>query len=481
MSVKSFRKSLLSLALAVTSAVSPLSAQAAEDKIETEREKSYVQEELAPETHQHITGEWLDTFHNPAENLEMTLDARLRYVYGWNVQMDNSNNGRLDFGRYRLRWGQKLDLDENTSINSRLVWEFRTWDEPQSKPQSTDFDEILFDRLNIEIDNLFDLPLKATVGRQDIIFGTGWLVLDGTPLDGSRTIFFDAARLTWDLEETKTKVDMVYVRNDSASDAWLKPINDRNRSLAEQDEHGAILYITNNCLEDTQLEGYFIYKNDNPLDYTPNNFPAAWSKKAEIFTYGGAVQGKIDENWTYRVEGALQTGDRDGESLRAFGSNNKLTYSFNDSNCNQLFIDYEYLSGDDPSSSRDEQFDPLWGEWPQFSELYIYSYVPETAIAETTNLHRLGFGHRFNPAKDLCMKTAYNLLWADQDTNGSTGIFNGSSHTFRGQLATACLTYSCCEQLSAHIIAEYFQPGNYYDDNNRGHATFLRFNLEYTF
>ncbi len=40
------------------------------------------------------------------------------------------------------------------------------------------------------------MPLTATVGRQDIIEGVGWLVMDGTPLDGSRTVYFDAARFT---------------------------------------------------------------------------------------------------------------------------------------------------------------------------------------------------------------------------------------------------------------------------------------------
>ena len=48
-------------------------------------------------------------------------------------------------------------------------------------------DEALFDWFNVNMRNLGGLPLTATIGRQDMIFGVGWLVLDASPLDGSRT------------------------------------------------------------------------------------------------------------------------------------------------------------------------------------------------------------------------------------------------------------------------------------------------------
>jgi hypothetical protein len=80
-----------------------------------------------------------DAFHNPAEGVSMGLDIRLRSIYGWNAYIDGRPDGHLDFQRYRARWGTKIDLSEDLSLSSRLTWEFRTWDEPKSKPQSTDF------------------------------------------------------------------------------------------------------------------------------------------------------------------------------------------------------------------------------------------------------------------------------------------------------------------------------------------------------
>ena len=455
------------------------------DTKETDNFSAYTSLHLDKQPHKHFSTDSMDWFHNPAEGLTMTLDTRLRYVYGWNVYLDNQKHGHLVFGRYRNRWGQQLKIDDDTTVNSRLVWEFRTWDEPgdKSHPSSTDFDEIIFDKLNVNVKNFLDMPVTATIGRQDLIYGTGWLVLDGTPLDGSRTIFMDAAKFSWKVDDDTT-LDMVYINNHASSNKWLKPINSRDRYLTEQDEEGVILYLTDTSIQDTKLEGYFIYKHDSAVDSPARNFPPAlvnaWSKDAEIYTLGGAIQKQVNDTWSFRCEGAGQFGHKEGATLKAFGTKNRLTYSFNDKYNNQLHAEYEYLSGDDESTSANEAFDPLWGEWPQFSELYVYSYAKEDAIGETTNLHRLSLIHNFNPYKAVRLKTAYHLLWAAQDTQGSTSIFNGGSHTFRGQLLTCWLTYSCCKQVRAHIVAEYFMPGNYYAEDYRGQATFVRANLEYT-
>jgi hypothetical protein len=448
---------------------------------------------METKAHKHLEGEFLDWFHNPAPWMEMTLDLRLRHVSARNMDTldDETNNRRGNkwiYQRYRMRWGQKLKLNPDIDFNSRLIWEMRTWNEPKRKPQSTDFDEILFDRFNFTMRNMFDAPLTGVFGRQDIILGKGWLVLDGTPLDGSRTIFMDAARLTYDMEECDTKVDMIYIDQGATSDRWLKPINDRDRHFTEQDEYGAIVYVTNKSLTDTQVEGYFMYKNDNPVNSSADDFPnAVWSRDAEIFTLGGAVQGDIDKAWDYRVEGAFQTGDRNGRDLRAFGSKADLRYKFCDPKQNSLHVVYEFLSGDDPSTTnRDEQFDPLWGEWPQWSELYVYTYSRETMIGETTNLHRLGFGHSFKPAPKWQLLTDYNLLWADENTRrgaapAADGFAFSDNGKFRGQLLTMWLKYSCCKQVNAHFLTEYLIPGNYYQHGTRDHAFFIRFNVEYVF
>jgi hypothetical protein len=449
---------------------------------------------MAAEEEKPVADDWLSDFRNPCPGLEMGLDFRFRTIVARNITtLDSDATGnKYNYQRYRSRWWTKWMLSDDVDLNTRMVWEFRTWDEPASKPQHTDFDEILFDRLNVTMRNMFDQPLTGVIGRQDLILGVGWLVLDGTPLDGSRTIFTDAARFTYEFEGKKTKLDMIYIDNAAASDRWLKPINDRDRALTEQDEYGAILYLTNQATEKSKLEAYFMYKNDNPVDVLPGdrNFPGLWSRKAEIFTFGGAVSQTLNENWNYRVEGAIQTGNKSDatadlstgtmQDMEAYGALTNLEYLFKDSLDSSAHVGYEYCSGDDPGTNDNEQFDPLWAEWPRWSELYIYTYSRETMIAESTNLHRINIGHKFRPNKQWQICTDYHLLWADENTN-QTSSFISPSNKFRGQLITCWAKYKFSPKLFGHLLGEYLIPGNYYEKDFRDDAFFLRFNLEYTF
>ena len=444
-----------------------------------------------------------DWFHNPEPWLEMGADFRFREHGGYNwsgLNDDKTLGGKRDasfhFERYRTRWWTKSKLDENTAFNTRVTWEFRTWDEPDSQSQSTDFDEIIIDNLNLSLKNFLDLPATAIIGRQDIFLGQGWLVAEGTPMDGSRTYSFDAARFTYDLGE-KTKLDMIYICSRPDSDWWLKPINDRNKYVTQEQENGAILYLTDKSTP-TQLEGYFMYKNNNPVDHPVVNKPLyfpqavleAVSKKAEIYTFGGAVSGSITDNWGYRVEGAVQTGTSASpctlvtaynhtEPLLAFGQKSTLEYSFKDDLDNKLHVTYEYLSGDDPDTKHVTSFNPLWGQWPQWSELY-QPYVTKLEDNLVSNLHRLDFGHKFKPNKEWEILTDWNLLWADENTFKGNAKFTDNGN-FRGHLLTCWAKYNFTKQLKGNLVGEYLMPGNYYANANRDEALYFHFTVEYTF
>jgi hypothetical protein len=263
----------------------------------------------------------LDWFHNPAPWLEQGGDFRFRENVGYNWKTLNNDlkskgddTSRWWWERYRTRLWDKFKLDDDISINTRFTWEVRQYDKPDSAFQRTDLDEIIMDNFNLTMKHFLDMPVTAVIGRQDILnLGQGWLVSDGTPTDGSRTFYFDAARFTWDLGE-KTKLDTIYVSNMPKSDWWLKPINDRNKIVTQEEEQGAILYLTDKSNADMQVEGYFMFKNNNPIDDIARNLittPAKitqYSKKAEIYTLGGALSGPLSGNWSYRVEGAVQTG-----------------------------------------------------------------------------------------------------------------------------------------------------------------------------
>jgi hypothetical protein len=444
-----------------------------------------------------------DWFHNPAPWLEQGGDFRFREDYGDNwktldtyAKYHDKDISHWDWQRYRTRLWDKFKLDEDTSINTRFTWEFREWNKPVVLDQHTDLDEIIMDNFNLSMKHFLGLPVTAVVGRQDITLGQGWLVAEGTPapLEGSRTVYFDAARFTFDLAE-KTTLDMIYIDQHPKSDWLLKPINDRDKYVTLEQEQGAILYLTDKSNEKMQVEGYFMYKNSNPVDGLARNLTSVgqlqqYSKKSEVYTFGGALSGPLSNNWNYRVEGAVQTGrsaspstlvtaNNQTEELLAFGEKSTLEYSFKDDIDNKLHVTYEYLSGDDPSTKRVESFNPLWGSWPQWSELY-QPYITSMEDLLVSNMHRLDFGHKFKPNSQWEILTDWNLLWSDQNT------FKGNSHftndgDFRGHLLTCWARYNFSKQLSGNLVGEYFMPGNYYAKANNDDALYFHFTITYTF
>ena len=436
-----------------------------------------------PAKHWHeVDTDWMNTFHNPMEGVTMGMDLRLREVYAGNMYNLFTGGDREDhWQRYRLRWSSKIALSEDVDINLRYIWEFRSYCMPKTTESGMDWRQSMFDHFNIQFRNVFDLPMTLTVGRQDIVLGNGWLIAEGTPYDGSRTGYFDAARVTYDLSDT-SKLDLIYIQQSDDPDAWLPSwTHDRtseaiNHMTNFQDEQAFIAYYTNTGLKNLSYDAYFVYKNEEVSDWTTDRFLSR-GYDAEIYTFGGRLFGALDDNWSYTAELAGQFGDRDGKDLCALGSNNKLTYQFNDESQNKLFVSGEYLSGDDPGTTKDERFDTLWGDYPQINrggDLQVYMWLPEYGnVAEIGNLYRLGVGHSFKPGKDWTMLSEYNAMWAAENE-----IANGGK--FRGHMLTGLLTYQCCKNFKTQFLIDYFLPQDYYNTNAKD-AFFTRVNVEWTF
>jgi hypothetical protein len=461
----------------------------------------------AADPHWH-TMDFMDAFHHPFDGLEMGLDLRLREVYTHNMlALDDQfgdtaspprNSNDHHWQRYRTRWSTIWTLAPDVTFNTRLVWEFWTITSPERhgnkalSAQDTDFRELIFDRMNIQWKNAFDLPMTLTIGRQDIMLGTGWLIAEGTPGDGSRTVFFDAVRATIDLRDT-TQLDLIGLYQKDDENGWMTPINHRDYIHLTQrtDEKGFIAYLTDKSIEGVQLEGYYIYKKEEPSSWAKHS-DSWWSATpgvdAEIHTFGGRIAQKLDDNWSYSVEVAKQFGTRDDRSMKGLGSNNKLVYAFNDELKNELRLTHEYMSGDKPGTGGSEKFDTLWGDYPQAQrggDLQSYIWTYEGSLGEVSNLHRIGVGHTFKPNKEWTMSTDYNLMWADQNNDAtqapSTNLRVSDNSYFRGQMFTGLLTYSCCKNFKTQFLVDYFIPGSYYDQSNRDHAVFARVNMEWTF
>ena len=123
----------------------------------------------------------------------------------------------------------------------------------------------------------------------------------------------------------------------------------------------------------------------------------------------------------------------------------------------------------------------LWGRWPRWSELYIYTNAGETGrFADSSNLHRIGTGWSCQPHPRIQLATDYHVLFADQNTYRDRAAYSRGGK-FRGQLLTWSMKYIVIpNHLTGHLWAEFFCPGDYWAKSNNDFATFLRAELIWT-
>jgi hypothetical protein len=267
------------------------------------------------------------------------------------------------------------------------------------------------------------------------------------------------------------------------TDRFPYTFNDEPEDQTEQDERGVILYARNKSLvKDTDLDFFFIYKDNDPAQplWRVNNgfdpFPSP-AREGETYALGARIDGKLTPHWAVRAEAAGEWGDVFGADLEAFGFNGRVTYHLGDPLANRVHLGYEYLSGNDPDTSDNEAFDPLWGRWPQWSELYQpYTYAIDSRTGEATNLQRVNLGWGIKPHPTTEITLDYHALFAVENTLGGVPGFSRDGD-FRGHLTTAWVKTKFNKHVAGHLMAEYLDPGDYYDDTRDDSAWYLRAEL----
>jgi hypothetical protein len=471
----------------------------------------------APETWE----QWAKQVKNPTEWMTWGADLRLRNEYFDNaITLDErAPRHEQDYFRFRERlWASVMPM-KDLSVNGRLAAEQRLWMKPSFNGNygaRSGFEEryMILDNANVKWNNILDAPLSLTAGRQDIMFGdplNWWLVADGTPGDGSWTFFLDSIRMGYEAKEIKTKFDLVYIYQNALPDEWIPtlgkssestapgigatPGGQRAYNLTEQNEQGVIVYLSNKSAKDMQVDGYFIYKRDNRVHTSliPNG------DNAQIYTLGGKLSGTPMEHLFYSAEGAYQFGTKQDPTvgaayvdstgyrdINAFGVNAKLTYLCKDKLNGQASAIFEYLSGDDKGSrGTDEMFDVLWGRWPRWSELYIYSYINENGgkIAQLNNIERIGGSYSLSPMKGMTCSATYNALFAPESTPtrqraAAAAEFSNSGH-FRGHYLQTVLKHQFNKNISGHVWGEFLWERDFYTQHDL--MTFFRVELMFTF
>ena len=215
----------------------------------------------------------------------------------------------------------------------------------------------------------------------------------------------------------------------------------------------------------------------------------------QITTVGIDIMPQIDENISLEFDAAKQFGAISDGDRQAGGCMGYAAIDFHKDRAAQGMHPFTrlsayYLSGDKHRSDvgdNDTAWDPLWGRCPQDSELFQYGtlyglgYWSNILYPKLTLGADIGARHRVS---------AYSgpIFAAVQDHQGHAdgggdsmlkGILSAVRYDFPVWLAPKGASGLDRFQVFGHVMAELFNPGDYYDSSRP--AWFLRWELNFVF
>lgn len=403
------------------------------------------------------------------DNLQWGGDLRLRVTDLGDIP--HNAGGQFDqlFNRNRTRAWIQYSADENSLLRVRFTNEFRFYDTGRQYTKNWDpLNEIIIDEFYVDFKNLAEGRLALRMGRQELIYGTGKILLEGTPSDGSRTLFFNAIKASVILDAHV--IDLLAIYN---TDKDYAAINRKSElRMIEQDEAGLGFYAKHSMFDNMPFESYWIHK----IEYGSRTALGTFAD-ARFHTVGGRFMPKFGQGLDANIELALQHGDHGDIRMRGQMLDAELRYRPGIwGQTNPAFVGgYYYLSGNDQTTHRrNEGWHPVFSRWPQISELYVYSLVgTQYSIAGWSNLESFALGMDLTPFANGSLKLRYHKLYANERDGTGTG-------KERGDLLTAVVGFKISPTLTGHIWGEWLQVGDYYaSGTDDGH--FLRANIVYSF
>lgn len=408
--------------------------------------------------------------------------AERHFTYGFEQRVRNENwNNILDFKdsaddergqiRYRTRLWFDTSLTHNIDLRVGLAQETNQIFQPRTP---THFDEVFFENAYVDIRRLFVRGLSLRLGRQNLTRGEGFLLLEGDPYDGSRSIYNNAAVLAY--ERGKSKLEFIGIY-DPITDHYLPRFHDIHRPLVEWNESALGTYFTTNRFRKTSIEAYYFYKREfgdkratSHPQYQPDRF---------VYTAGGRAVHKLPRNFSATGEWAWQWGhQRNSKDIRGWGGYGYLKRNFGPQARHYASFGYWAMSGDNPATSgRNENWDPLFARWPKWSELYIYTQFREVGVAYWTNTGMWQAEAVYVPWKPLSLRGTYYRMNAFHPYSGSPAMF--SSGLTRGNHYQAHANLTVGKHWRGHALYEHHSPGSFYAGRDDGF--FFRLEIIYLF
>ena len=381
----------------------------------------------------------------------LTLDAshRMRYVT-WDGGVSGAEGSGVQFTRNRTRLGLTWRPASSLEFRAALVNEFFHWmQSPVDRP--TKLDEIAFEHLYAKWSDTVGIPLSATVGRQNLRLGDGFLVMDGTPLDGSRTLYVNAVRL--DVLPFPGHRLTLFALDQPEKDDLLPIVNDSRRTLAEYDRAlvggGYSMTHDGTSAEISLLGGSGGYKSF--METARPEFVSCRSLTASALLRqavpgGGRATGELAWQTVALDEHGADHGSFDGWAWRA-----ELSWALPEA----MAVPIELSAG---AFHYPTLWEPLLGRWPMWNESMVFTRHILPAPGYWQNLEAALFGASARPLPSLRVNVGLQFLCP---VTGPLGIVSERTPSSVGRLLTLHVFWQPELPVSAHFMFERM----WYDDS----------------
>ena len=414
--------------------------------------------------------------------LELGFEERVRSEEWNNIKdfSDGLNDGHLQY-RMRTRIWAQYNLGADLELSAGIANENRKLVRPDAAFNGR---EIFFDSLYAKY--RFNADWTAKVGRQNIMKGEGFILMDGGALDGSRTGYYNAVDITRSFGADTLELIAL---SDPTRDKYLPRLNATDNPkelmrLNEWDEQAVGLYYTGKPAQGTTLEGYYFYKTELH-DYRAASNPM-FQPDRRLSTLGGRVTQSLGQGWSLAGELAGQSGTQDAnpvqklasKSIGAWAGYARAKKAFEAPWKPSVSLAYIGMSGTDPSSNKIGGWDPLFSRWPAYSELYIYTQAyTEKGVGYWTNTSMWQAEVRVAPCSRLELRGTYYKMAAFQAPAAVNATFGAGKN--RGDLYQLRADLKLNGSLKGHVLYEHLAPGSFYAGRDPG--SFFRMELSCLF
>jgi hypothetical protein len=323
--------------------------------------------------------------------------------------------------------------------------------------RQTDFTmgEVIVERLSVSWRTTGNLPTSVKIGRQDLVVGEGFLIQDGTPLDGSRTFYFNAAVGKVGIAEGHTLGALAMYQ---PFEDDLLPIANRQHTVLAERTGTTFGVMYDGLFGDLTLQGMALH--------TQFDSSSRMHVTTRFLTFDLRAVWKPLSLLAFTAESALETGRINAAGsetpMQAYGGHAFASLRPGLVALPGLRLDLGMLllSGDDPATPEFEGWDPMYARYPKWSESVVYALAAERGSSYWTNISSLFCRLSCDLSTSVNLQVDYHHMRAPEQDRAGVALYGGGS--LRGNLLLTALRWKLDNRLTGHVWWEKFWRGDYY-------------------